>query len=452
MSINISTQYDGIFSPPIVDNSLDEYKYTEYQCDEAVTSTQNNYKITIRDVDSWVALHQGFLKVKCHVTNPGGDFPDSITEDCALENNAVNFFERTELRLGDQKVDQLEYAGLTSLIKGLSDISGDWKDSNGETMLWVPDDNDEIDYEEFVTTADEGFTSRNADFNAGYARRRDITLNATANTKKINTFMIPLRKLFPLLNNFRHPVKGIRSSISLWKNNDVNVISRLGTAGGSNDMKFIIDDMSVFVPVLVPTLEKGVELDTKFASGMTIPIDWNRCETIVSTPFTANSSAQNYRLATLSERPVRIWVGLQTVNRLNHTDQRTISQVFDNLDLEYLHAKINSSQYPEEQYNPNWEDDDYVREYLDFTKGANFDLTTGSSVPFKQYSTTYPVYCIDCSAMPESVFSRGSNADIVLKFKLRSTPSSAYHLVAVIESEAHLDLQPISSDRVKISN
>lgn len=451
MSISISQQYDGLFSPPIMDNSLDEYKYVEYQADQAVTSSDTNYKITIRDNDSWVALHQGYLKVKVHVEKQDGTFPVAGTDTVAIENNICNVFERAELRLGDTKVDQMEYVGLTSLIKSLPNISLDWKESNGGSILWYPDNGAVVNGTEFTTTAGEGFTARQSDYNDGFKARQDVTLASTA-VQKTNCFMIPLRMLFPLLNDFRHPVKGIRSSIHFWKNNDVNSLCRTGTAGSANDYKLLIDDLSLFVPALVPTLAKGVELDTKFAQGMTIPIDWNRCESILSTPFTANTSAQNYRLATLAEKPTRIHIGFQLVARQNGADQKTISQVFDNLDLEYINVKINSKQYPDEQFAPDFDTNDYVREYLEFTAKNNFDLTTGNSVPYEKWETTYPIYSIDCENIPESVFSVGSTADIVVRFKLRSSPATQYHMVAVVESEAHVDLNPVSAERVKLVN
>jgi len=450
MSINISQQYDGLFVPPIQDNSMDEYKYIKHLADEAITTTATNYKITIRDVDSWHNLSQGFVEVKCHATLSNGvDFPNNITDDLALENNACNLFERTELRFGDQKVDQTEYTGLTTLIKGLKDNSKGWEQSIGESMNWIPDTNNTINYEEFNTTADEGFTSRNDNYNEGYNKRRNNTLAAVGANKKVNTFLIPLRKLFPILADFRNPVKGIRTSVHLWRNKDVNILVRNGVSGSANDFKLQITDLNLWVPTIVPTLEKSVELDTKFAKGMTIPINWDRCETIVSTPFSANSSAQSYRLATLSEKPVRIYVGFQRTFRLNHTDQTTTSMIFDNLNLEYLSAKINSKTYPEEIYNPEWNEENYTREYLDFV-GDSLDLSTGTSLSFNTYKNVYPLYQIDCSSMPESVFNASSTADIVLKFKLRSTPTNNYHLVAIIESEASLQLQPVSADRVKL--
>lgn len=448
-SISISKQWDGLFSNPIVDDSLDEYRYVIYNADEAVTSTQTNFKLTVRDLDSWVGLHEGYVKLKCHVTDQAGAFPDTTSENCAIENNIANVFTKSELRIGDTKIDSLDYLGLSSMVKLLPEASPDWIQSNGETMLYVPDNSNNIDDDEFDATDS---SVRNTTYNPGYARRKEITLSTAVNTKKINTFMIPLRHLFPILNDFRHPIKGVRQSVHLWKNEDVNIFSRTGSAGSANDFKLVIDDISLLVPVLVPTLQKSIDLDSRFASGQVIPIDFNRMETVISTPFSPNTSAQTYRLASLSERPVRVWIAFQNSNRLNNSDQTTMSQVFDFLDLESLHIRCNSYQYPQEAYNPDWASNDYTREYNDFTKFSNFDLTTGNSVPYKDYKNAYPIYCIDMSAMPESVFSQGSTADLVVRFKLRSSPPSTYHLCAFIESEAHIDLTPISTDRVKITS
>jgi hypothetical protein len=446
MPIDYSIAFDGMFQDQMIDTSVSDRKVTEYQCDESVTSTQTNYKITIRDTDSFVHLSEGHLKVKLHVENADGT-PATLSDNIALENNGVNLFEKTEFRLGDQKVDSLDYAGLTSLITQLSENDVDWTDSNGQVQMWVPDSNSTADSVKYVvddTTA--AVESESATYNEGYHRRLKATAKAVG--RKDVTMLIPLRKMFPLLESHRHPFKGIRSSIHLWKNSDKNTLTR---TGGSGDAKLIIDDISLFVPVLQPSLAKSVELDTQFAKGTPIPVQWDRQETIVSTAFANNASANTYRLTTTSEKPERIFVGFQLSDRLND-DQTKLSQVFDNLDVEYLHSRINSTQFPSEQYTPEWSTGDYVREYVDFTeaRGTVLDATNGSSIPFDKYASVYPLYCIDCTKMPDSVWSPGSTADITLRFKLRTQPGASYHLVAVTESKARVELKPMSSERVTL--
>lgn len=446
MPIDYSIAYDGMFSDQMVDTSVSERKIMEYNCDEAVTSNQTNYKITIRDTDSWVQLSEAQIKVKLHVVNSDNTASET-SDNVALENNGVNLFEKTELRLGDTKVDSLDYAGLASLITQLAENDHDWTTQGGEAQLWIPDTNSTVNSSKYVTDSiTSAVESDNPNYNSGYAKRLAKTTKASG--QEYVCIMIPLRKMFPLLESHRHPFKGVRTSIHLTKNNDKNTLTR---TGGSGDAKCVIDDISLFVPVLTPSLAKGVELDTAFASGKKIPIQWNRQECIVSTAFNANSAINNYRLTTISEKPQRVFIGFQLSTRLN-SDQTQLSQIFDNLDLESLSLRVNNTQFPHEQYQPDWTTHDYTREYLDFTesRGTVLDFTNGSSLTYDKFESVYPVYCIDTTKLPESVFSPGSTADIVVRFKLRSNPSGTFHMVAVIESEAKVELQPLSSDRVQV--
>ena len=157
----------------------------------------------------------------------------------------------------------------------------------------------------------------------------------------------------------------------------------------------------------------------------------------------------------MSSKPVRAYVAFQSSDRLAHTDQTTNSLIFDNVNLEHIHMRLNGKQVPDLQYEPDFTPltDDYVREFTSLIQMNDkqvFDSQAGGSINYADYKTLYPIFAFDFSAQDASLFERGSTADVEVRWKTRTTPAKDYHVVVVLQSEAALEFHPIAENRVRV--
>ena len=116
---------------------------------------------------------------------------------------------------------------------------------------------------------------------------------------------------------------------------------------------------------------------------------------------------------------------------------------------------MNNRQFPDLQYEPNYTADtgEYVREFtslLQYDKQL-FDPQAGGSISYVDYGTLYPIYHFDFTAQQSGIFKAGSTADVEVRWKTRSTPSSNYHVVVVLVSEAGVEFLPIAESRVRLA-
>ena len=134
-----SSEFDGMFDRTMGDESVEKYQFVEQTTDESITAQMNAYKITLRDVDSWVGLADAFIKCVLHLKTSTGGVVNATDTSCALQNVGANIFDRVELRAGDQKLDACAHLGLTQLITGLSSKSADYERSTATVQGWDRD-------------------------------------------------------------------------------------------------------------------------------------------------------------------------------------------------------------------------------------------------------------------------------------------------------------------------
>ena len=132
--------------------------------------------------------------------------------------------------------------------------------------------------------------------------------------------------------------------------------------------------------------------------------------------------------------------------------QEENSLIFDHLKVENIHMRLNSRQFPQEVYEPDFTGDDYVRSFTSLMAYDNkiWDPQNGSGISYADYKNLYPLHYFDFTAQDSGLFSRGTTADLEVRYKMTGTTTDAYHLIVVLESETGVEFTPIAENRVKL--
>lgn len=455
MEEQLSHYFDGIFDKPITDNSIEKFEYVAVVPSETINKSMNNFTITHRDVDSWSHFAESFLKVTVRLEDASGGVIDGATTDghCALQNGVTNLFEKVELKFDNVKADTLEYPGFANQMKGLLKYSDDYKRSTGSSAMWYPDTSlggtETKQYEVSGSDVNTLIVNDEPEYNTGFAVRKANSVSSGNEHKNI-TLMIPLRDLVPMCENWTSPLRGSRCSLHLIKNAKEKMVHRGPST--STDIDVNILDLKWFIPLVSPSIEKQLSLEKSFNAGAVIPVTWDKTDTFISSTQKASTNTQTYRVGSMSSKPVRAFVAFQKADRLGAQTENSL--IFDHMDLEHIHMRLNSRQFPQEQYEPVFTDgdEDYVREYTSLLTHDKqiFDPQSGSGISYSDYKNLYPIHYFDFSAQDSSLFDRGTTADIEIRWKLRTTPPGDYHLVIVLESEAGVEFHPIAENRVRL--
>ena len=125
---------------PIIDESIDEYEYHEY---EPITGTTLNnggdIRISIESQDIFTHPNESYLIFEGRLTKAVGTLYVNADE-VALTNNAImQRFSRIEYRLSNQLIESLNYPGQGTTMLGLLKYSDDFSKPRDLKQLWYKD-------------------------------------------------------------------------------------------------------------------------------------------------------------------------------------------------------------------------------------------------------------------------------------------------------------------------
>ena len=210
------------------------------------------------------------------------------------------------------------------------------------------------------------------------------------------SFRIPLKHIFGFCEDYNKILYGMKQNLTLTRNNDDDSIFRVNaTANG----KVKLGKISWFMPHVMPADKDKMELYEIIERKEKIPVGYRmiQCDS-ASVPQTTSFT---WRLAVKSspEVPRFIILGFQH-NKLNN--QRQNPAIFNNVGVKNIYVMLNSTRYPEVNYEISFARQQFSRAYGDTalfrSKFFNMnELVSNPNISPSDYKNLYPLFLFDVS-------------------------------------------------------
>lgn len=407
---------------PMTDESIEEYEHHEY---EPVTGTSLNnpgeIRINIETQDLFTHPSESYLIIEGCLTKADGTLYANA-DAVSLTNNAMlHLFNNIKYQLSGQEIESIFYPGQGTTMLGLLKYPDDFSKSQGLNQLW---------YKDTGTTA-------SIQENAGFAIRQAYVIQSP-DPKGTFSFRIPLKHIFGFCEDYNKIVYGLKQTLTLVRKTDNDAIFR---DGGVDAGKITLNKVAWFIPHVLPADAEKFQLYKIIESKSKLPVAYRmrQCESI-SVPKTTNFT---WRLSVKSspEKPRYIIVGFQTEK---DGDQEKNPSVFDNLNVRNMYAMLNSTRYPEVDYNLSFPKQQFSRVYGDAasfrSKFYNMDeLVSNPNITPSDYKTLYPLFVFDVSKQSERL--KTSVTDIQIKMQFNQNVPTGTEAFALVISDRMLSFQ-----------
>lgn len=416
----------------LVANSTKNYDYIEVKEKNGSVKELDNYTVET-NMGGWKHLTGSYLSVTSKITN-------DTENNATLSNNGINDFDVARLYYEEQLIEQIDFLGVATLISNIIHFSGDVSDTSASQLFWYPDTADSSDtsmysyngedksLKELENVKVKSIVSKiknNPNFNKGYLERWELTKDG-----KIITRFIPLTRIFRFARDCDKVLNG-KIRIELRKNRVKNILH----AKKDGNYEYEISDISLWLPIVKPTISTELSLTEKIANESSIIYGWNAINCYRSNVWTSNSGC--YNVVNNLHKISMIYVVFMDAKREDNFTETMM--VFDNMNLERIHVKINGEQIPKYEYESNFspENLDYQRLYSAFLS-CNYtqDLDEGTMVNYKNFGTLYPIICFDVTkANDEEIYNKLKTADVSIHWALRNYDNTRYRIFVVVESQ-----------------
>ena len=133
-------RYIKIYRYPIIDESIEEYEYHEY---EPITGTSLNNggdaRISIESQNVFTHPSESFLIFEGRLTKAGGTAYVKADEVAQTNNAIMHIFSRIEYHLSNQLIESINYPGQATTMLGLLKHTDDFSKAQGLNQLWHKD-------------------------------------------------------------------------------------------------------------------------------------------------------------------------------------------------------------------------------------------------------------------------------------------------------------------------
>lgn len=295
--------------------------------------------------------------------------------------------------------------------------------------------------------------------NQGFLKRRNVqfySADPAAGYSKQFTLMLPLWKLFPIFEANRHVFRGVKHTIRLYKNQQLNdiIMRSLNTpAIGSVNINYI----SWWVPTLKPTIKVGLELDQQLGGGAHKVLAWNGCQIFKSNVYDPATTNGSYRITSTAHKPTRIVAFFQLASK--YTSQIENSRLFDSLlngpnsGVARAHIRVGSQQYPKDEYQSTFTtkalsaNEDLGRLYSMYLSVCGFekDSDKGAPLSYEEFRDLYPMWVFDLSAQDEQIWVNITSLDIEFRWQLNAAAAGQFIVWTFVEYQREITLSGINS-------
>ena len=457
----VTSPYLQIKESNLIDNSITEFEYVEYlPRDSNNMNKDGQHIIETKDEDVFLLPHKAYLEIRGKLqTNANVNY--NADDVISLVNNGWSLFQTAQYQLNNQTIENINlYLPQASTILNLVSFSDDYSRSTASNMLWfrdtgnglaslknnfgvVANDANENTVRDGVRAIIETYNS-NQRANLGFSARQSIT---TGN-KQIS-LMLPLSQIFGFCRDIDKVFRGVKHSIIIDREVTSNYIMRAnGVAAG----KFNINHISLWMPKVKPSLKIESEINSQLVKGHIKQLYFEQMR-VYRTMYQPTETNMTWRITTQpgTELPRHIFVAFQSSERDNNQEMNNM--VFDNANLRRISCRVNSTQYPEREFECNFtpQNRNYSRLYMSFLDAVNKyqDTDTGCQLSAEDWASLYPIHHFDVSKHSDRL--KNSSADIEIRFSLggnfmniANNADQPFYVYAVVLSDRYLQLEGLS--------
>ena len=373
------------------DDSIDKYEYVEYNPVVGANLKRGEIRINIETQDIFTHLCESFLHIEGQLLK-NDDTLYANADAITLTNNGMMYlFKHIKYQLSGQEIESILNPGQATTMLGLLKYPDDFSKSQGLNQLWYKDTS----------------VHANRANNLGFNLRQDYIIRIP-DPNGTFSFRIPLKHIFGFCEDYNKILYGMKQTLTLTRGDDYNAIFRVAAVDVG---KIRLDRISHVIPADKDKMElyKITEKKEKLPVGYRM-IHCDSASVPQTTSFT-------YRLAVKSspEVPRFIIVGFQTDK---HNRQEANPAVFDNVGVRNIYITLNSTRYPEVDYDISFNRNQFSRVYGDValfrSKFFNMDeLVSNPNISPADYKDLYSLFLFDVSKQSERL--KYSVIDIQIK-------------------------------------
>lgn len=228
---------------------------------------------------------------------------------------------------------------------------------------------------------------------------------------------VELKNIFGIFESYRKGIIRVKQSLRLLRaSNDKNCLKV--PEGLKDKVKIELSDISWYIPKILPSLNKQVELN-KDVSGLDVHINYRYWDYVSNPNIPTGAKSYTWNITSVTDKPRYIIFAMSTDREENITKDNSM---FDFCSLEDVYVKLNTTRYPEEDMMI-----DHEHNYsIAYTNLKNFQKSYFKNdnrfnkplISKKEFRKSYPIFVIDCSHQNEQI--NVSVASITLQIKFRN--------------------------------
>lgn len=368
--------FTSILASTPIDDSTKSYDWAEYRTSSlniaasGLSQGNNNYyQIQIKDINQWLLLSKGYLRVQAKLaTQAGAELADTTAGAVTLGAAAAGLFARMELRGNDSQIDICENPQFVQLINALMNYSKDQLRTNASSE-WL-----HLDFGQpstgAVTTGVNQLYQNATDFGAGPRNILEHTsgcaigrmgLEPAAAGAQLGTsnpyfnpgwlarwnrsrrrggagtsfeVIIPLASVFGFCRDIQSVQRGMKWELNLTKNLDMAGI--LHGFGGTTDAfanaavpaTTILTKISLWVPQVEPSDTTSLYLEKALGSSDVVSKQYFENMTCrISEEYPAGTTDVEWLLPLEGSKPTRMVFGFQRAQQ--YKEQNDVNLVSD---------------------------------------------------------------------------------------------------------------------------
>ena len=411
-----------ITEPILSDDSIDKYEYIEYNPVVGANLNSGDIRINIETQNIFTHPCESFLLIEGQLLKNNDTLYADADAISLINNGMMYLFKNIKYQLSGQEIESILNPGQATTMLGLLEYPDDFSKSQGLNQLWYKD------------TSATAILDNN---NIGFMVRHTYVIN-TPNPKGTFSLRIPLKHIFGFCEDYNKILYGMKQTLTLTRDQDNNAIFRLAAVDAG---KIRLDEISWYMPHVIPADKDKMELYKIIEKKEKLPVGYRmlQCD-FAPVPQTTSFT---WRLAVKSspEVPRFILVGFQT-NK--HNRQEGNPAVFDNVRVKNIYVTLNSTRYPEVDYDISFDRNQFSRVYGDAalfrSKFFNMnELVSNPNITPSDYKNLYPLFLFDVSKQSERL--KYSVTDIQIKAFFENNVAADTEAYAVIISDRLINFQ-----------
>lgn len=420
------------------DESVSNVVYREYRSETSPTDLDKNINLNIRDTSEWLNMSEAYLEIRGKTKQGASETlgADTTVPLCVEAGGGTSIFESSRLRVANTLVESNDvYSHYTSFIKQLVNSCDDYHKSVGLSTGFNID--------RLNTTDDTGNNNLGAQIRQGLMPRvksgagTDIAPYSVAESQA--TFYVPLRHFFSYFT-CKKVMKGVQYRIELVRRELSDYILHSATTGQGI---FSLNKVSLWVPVVQPSLTVRASLENMVSNGATIPWSYMNYQTYASDSTAELQRRWTYN--TQSDKPMGAFLFCK--HKRTGTQQNYNNMIFDHSKATSVQLLVNGSRYPYQKYEMKYDSDiDTSRVYaglMEYMGKNQSESETGSLIDILNHRALFPLYYFNLHNLEET------QAGYQLSVELDREDASEMRMYLVVISEKSYTIE-LNTENVQV--